>query len=106
MQNSMFMLAWDLTSFLTNLNDKLRFWGGLLIVLVGVILIIVGAVKVAMGLGSHGKKQVSWPIIIAMIFVGGAFALGGFSLVFDIAGGGKTTIEELGQTILPMFLMR
>ena len=94
-------MAWDLGSFLQNATSTLRTWGGYLIVLIGVVMVVWSVVMIARGLISHGKTQVSWPVAIILLILGGAFMVGGFSFVEHIASGGKQTIEDLGNgTIL------
>lgn len=96
------MLSWDLTSFLSNATDAIKNWGNYLIIGMGVALIIWGAVKLAIGLMSHGKQPVNWVVIILMFIIGGALAFGGYALMSTIASGGKTTIEELGGSTILM----
>jgi uncharacterized membrane protein len=92
--------TFDITTFLTNATETLKKWGSLFMILLGVILIIVAIVKIASGLISHGKKQVSWAVCIIMLILGGAFVAAGansFDWVANIAAGGKKTIEDLGN---------
>ena len=98
-------MAWDLGSFLQNATETIKQWGGYIIVLIGVVMVIVAVFKIASGLISHGKTQVSWPVAIILLILGGAFMVGGFTFVSNIASGGKKTIEDLGQTIIPMLTM-
>ena len=95
-------MAWDLGSFLQNATETLKQWGGYLIILIGVVMVIASVYQIAKGLISHGKTQTNWAIAIILLILGGAFMVGGFSFVSNIASGGKKTIEDLGQTILPM----
>lgn len=87
----------DITTFLTNATSTLKGWGGLVIVLIGVVMVIVSIFKIASGLISHGKKQVNWVVAILLLIIGGAFIAGGWSFVYGIAAGGKKTIDELGD---------
>lgn len=94
-------MAWDLGSFLQNATSTLKTWGGYLIILIGVVMVVWSVVMIARGLISHGKTQTSWPVAIILLILGGAFMVGGFSFVSNIAAGGKHTIEDLGDgTIL------
>lgn len=94
-------MAWDLGSFLQNATSTLKTWGSYLIILIGVVMVVWSVVMIARGLISHGKTQVSWPVAIILLILGGAFMVGGFSFVSNIASGGKQTIEDLGNgTIL------
>lgn len=92
------LMEWDLTSFLSNATSQLKVWGGAFIILLGVAMIVVGVYQLAKGLISHGKTQVNWFIVVALIIAGGALAAGGWALVSDIASGGKKTIEDLGNS--------
>lgn len=105
------MLAWDITSFLTNSATQLRTWGGLIMILIGVIMIIVAVYQIATGLMSHGKKQTNWVVAILLLLIGGALASfaganDAWNWVGNIAEGGKTTIDDLGSTILMLQSMR
>lgn len=94
-------MTWDLGSFLKNATSTLEKWGGYLICLIGVVMVVWSVVMIARGLISHGKTQVSWAVAIILLILGGAFMVGGFSFVSEIASGGKKTIEDLGNgTIL------
>lgn len=97
---------WDLGTFLQNSSTTLQTWGGYFFALVGVIMIIVGIYQIAKGFISHGKTQTNWFIAIALLVIGGALLVGGWSWVAGIAKGGKKTIDDLGNgtgdTIIPM----
>lgn len=94
---------WSLGNFLQNASGTAKTWGGYFIILLGIIMIIVAAYQIGSGLISHGKKQTNWFVSIALLILGGAFAVGGFSFLSNIASGGAQTINELGSTILMMF---
>ncbi len=95
---------WDISTFLTNLTTQLKSWGGLVIMLLGVVMVVVAIWKVATGLMSHGKGQPpNWLLIAILFLLGGAFVVAGasgmeaFNWVAGIAGGGKQTIIGLGN---------
>lgn len=96
--------AWDLGTFLQNATQTLKDWGGYLIILIGVVMIVFAVYLIAKGLMSHGKGgQTSWAVAIILLILGGAFMVGGFTFVSNIASGGKKTIEDLGGgTIIPL----
>ena len=105
--------AWDLTSFLTNAKTQIENWGGLLLMLLGVVGLVWGGVLIIKKLmsGPQGGQQQSWGTIILLILVGGAMMTGGFSLLGTIGSGGQQTIEDLGggtmlitQMLSPMLL--
>lgn len=89
--------AWDLLSALGNAKNYAQQVGGAVIMLIGVILICVSAYKMFKYFSTaRGKQEESLFTCGAILFLGGAFAVGGFSLMMSIAEGGKTTIEQLG----------
>ena len=97
-----FMNGWSINNFLTNLNKNLNLWGGLLIVVIGLIMVIVAVVKIAKGLMSGHNGQTNWVLNIVLFFLGGALAFGGgWSLVKGISQGGSDTLNDLGKIALP-----
>lgn len=94
--NQLVTMGWDIGSFLSNAAKQLKFWGGLAIVIFGIIGVFAGAYMIIKGLVMHGKAQVSWAVAIALLIVGGAFGVGGWSFVSSIASGGGKTISDLG----------
>jgi len=89
--------AWDLVSFLENAKDYGTILGGGVITLLGLILLIVAVVFLFKKFVGNGQGQEkSWPVIIIMIVVAGAFLTGGIGLMLNISSGGQKTIEELG----------
>lgn len=96
------MSGWSINNFLTNLNKNLNLWGGLLIVVVGLVMVIVAIVKIAKGLMSSGRGQTNWVLNIVLFFLGGALAFGGgWGLVQGIAQGGSDTLNDLGKIAIP-----
>lgn len=91
---------WSITAFLENLSDQLVEWGGLVMLLLGVVMVIVAVYQIATGLMSHGKKQTNWFVAGGLLLLGGALVAGGgagtWTWVTDIAAGGKNTIDDLG----------
>ena len=97
---------WDLKSFLVNATTYIKLVGGMVIALLGTAAVVWGAYKFFAKLfGGQSAAQTSWVTVAILIIVGGAAMAGGGALVFGIAEGGKTTIEDLGGgTILPYLL--
>lgn len=90
--------GWTLENFLTNAFKKLKGWGGILVTIIGIVMLVAGIYQVAKGLISHGKTQVSWPIAIILILLGAALAFAGvWALMGDIGTGARGTIEALGE---------
>lgn len=96
---------WDLGSFLQNATNTIKTWGGYLIALIGVIMIIVAVYQIAKGLISHGKQgqPTNWFVVIGLLIVGGALSISGFTWISGIAQGGKKTIEDLGKESTVLF---
>lgn len=105
MQNLLSM-AWDLTSFLNNSKTQLITWGGALIMIVGVVMIIVAIVQIAKKFVSPQSAPGGWAMPIVCLIVGGALLAGGWNFVSNIAKGGQKTIEDLGTTIIPLIQSR
>lgn len=101
------MSGWSVNNFLTNLNKNLSMWGGMLIVVVGLVMVIVAVIKIAKGLMSGGRSgQTNWVLNIVLFFLGGALAFGGgWSLVQGISQGGSDTLNDLGKVVIPYLSM-
>lgn len=95
---------WDLKSFIQNATEYARVIIGAIIVLLGVIAIGWAFYKgVSKLMGGQSSQQTSWGTVVILFLIGGAAMVGGGALIFSIAEGGKTTIEDLGGgMILPM----
>lgn len=97
---------WDLKSFIINATTYIKFIGGLVIALMGTAAVVWGAYKFFAKLfGGQSAAQTSWFTVALLIIVGGAAMTGGGSLVFGIAEGGKTTIEDLGGGMILPYLV-
>lgn len=88
--------AWDLTSALQNAGEYIKVAGGALLVMMGLAAMVWGAVLLIKKLMAGQQNQDNWIKIIALIIVGGAIAVAGFPLIFEIGSGGQKTIEDLG----------
>ena len=96
------MSGWSVNNFLTNLNKNLNLWGGLLIVVVGLVMVIVAVINIAKVLMSSGRGQTNWVLNIVLFFIGGALAFGGgWGLVQGISQGGSDTLNDLGKIVIP-----
>ena len=90
--------AWDIDAILGGLNTTLRSWGGLLVVIIGLVMVIVAVFKIAKGLISHGKSQTNWVVNIVLFFVGGALCFGGgWGLIEGVSKGGDATLQHIGE---------
>ena len=97
MNNYILMASWDLSTFLKNATSTVTGWLQLIVILIGIIMIGIAIFKIASGLISHGKKQINWVVNIILLILGGAFAMGGFTWVRDIAKDQKDTIDDMGK---------
>lgn len=93
--------TFDIEVFMTNATAKLKEWGGALLILIGVVMMVVAIWQIAKGLIQHGRAQTNWAIAIILLILGGALASFGagsdaFGWLSGIAAGGKNTIEDLG----------
>ena len=97
---------WDLLSAITNATVFAKLVIGALIVLFGTCAVGWAVYKFFGKLGnSQSAAQTSWFTIAVLFIAGGAAVAGGGTFIFDIAQGGKDTIEQLGGgMILPYFL--
>lgn len=96
--------GWDLRNFLNNSFDTLGEWLGLIVMIIGLVAVFYAIWQIVTGLMSQGKKQTNWGVAIILLIVGGALsATTGFQFVQDIAGGGRSTIEDLGGQTITMF---
>ena len=91
---------WSITNLFMNAGATMKTVGSALLVLLGIIMIIVAGVKIAKGLmGNSQQQQTNWLMIAALLIVGGMFAVGGFTLISQIAAGGQDTVQSLGEGI-------
>jgi hypothetical protein len=71
--------AIEIANILKNARNALGTWGGIIIAILGAAALIVAAYMIVSGLISHGKKQTSWLVVIALVVVGGLFVTLGFN---------------------------
>ena len=88
---------WDLEQFAENAKEKIAQWGGLIIILLGLLMMVVGAVKIGKGLMTHGQGQpTNWVINILLVVAGGCFAVFGFNLFRNFGEMAAQDLEQLG----------
>ena len=92
----------DIGNMLGNAKNLLKTWGSAIIIILGVIMIIVAAVQIFRGLATQrGQQQANWVMTILLLFIGAAFALGGFNLLYQFGAAGRNTAEDLsGDTTI------
>lgn len=88
---------WNLEQFAENAKEKIAQWGGLIIILLGLLMMVVGAVKIGKGLMTHGQGQpTNWVINILLVVAGGCFAVFGFNLFRNFGEMAAQDLEQLG----------
>lgn len=91
---------WDITNLGKNVNSIIKTMGGLIIVGVGLVLLIFGAIKIAqafMGNANGGGRVGKIVLGVLAILVGGAFSAKGIDIVIELGKGGEDTIRMLGN---------
>lgn len=95
--------AWDIGNLLKNATTTLKVWGGLLMGLLGVVLLIIGVVHLVKKLSASPQsagQQKGYGTIAIMILTGGVLIGGGLTLITTIAKGGKKSLEDLGNGLI------
>lgn len=80
-----------------NLGSMSRRVGGGFLVVLGIVGIIVAAVKIVTGLINHGKQQTSWLVNILLLVVGAVCMVGGFKTWKSIGSGLNDTVDQMGR---------
>ena len=93
--------SWSIEKFAENAKEKIGQWGGLIIILMGLLMMVVGAIKIGKGLMTHGQGQpTNWVINILLVVAGGCFAVFGFGLFRNFGEMAAQDLEQLGQAVL------
>lgn len=106
------MMEFSIETFLTNANDSIQRWAGLIVTIIGAVMMLAGIWKIGKGFISD-KAQTNWPMAIGALVLGGVLLLGGWNLLrntsSDIAdelngmgGGNKTDRSGPGASIVYM----
>lgn len=92
-----------ITNIFSNTSKIAKEAGGGFIVLVGVVLIIVGAVFLGSNLLAKGQPKTPWVIVALMFVVGGVFAFGGLSIFMSVGEASNETVKDIASgVILPL----
>lgn len=104
--------AFDIGTLLQNSFLTAKSWGGWIMLIVGVVMIVVCVYMTAKGLMSHGQSQTSWPKVILLLIFGGlllslgANGTGAFDAFANTyAKGTKDTIDNLGNGTITTILV-
>lgn len=91
------LAAWDLGSFINNLNSRLQSWAGAGVAVLGIIMVIVALYKFGKGMMSD-RAQTNWVMVIALLLIGAALAFGGgWVFVQSAANFGTNTLNDIGN---------
>ncbi len=101
------MAANGIEGFFRNAKTTIERWGGAALMFIGVVMMIWAAVKTAKGLmGNSQRQQTSWGQIAVLFILGGALAVGGYTLLSQFSQMANQSINELAGTggiIFPRF---
>ena len=96
----------NLNDLLTNLIKKAKSYGGGLIIVIGIIMIVVAGFKIGKGLMTQGKpnaQPINWFLCAGLILVGGTFAFGGFTSLSNLSKTVGQTVDDLSGDSNNMF---
>lgn len=89
--------GWDLVEFFTNGQDYAEKAGGAFLGVVGVVCLLFAAWKLFQKLVNEQSRE-SWAKVAGLIMLGGVLVFGGYSMLSDLAEGGKDTVDNFGDT--------
>ena len=90
--------SFSLGTLLYNLIGKSKNYGGGLIIVIGIIMIVVAAFKIGKGLMTQGKpnaQPINWFLCAGLLVVGCMFAFGGFTSMSNLSKSLGTTVDDL-----------
>ena len=104
----MTMSGWSMDTFLENVQQNTGSYGIIIVTVVGLVMVIIGVVKLAVNLINSGRGQANWVMTILLIVLGCILAFaGGWNVLEKLGKGASDTIYELGMdTILQGLFMR
>lgn len=88
--------GWDLVEFFTNGQNYAEKAGGAFLGLVGVFCLLFAAWKIFQKLTNEQSRE-SWGKIAGLVLLGGVLLFGGYSMLSDLAEGGKDTVDNFGD---------
>ena len=83
-----------LGKIINNAKDSIGQVGSVAMTALGIVMIIVGAFKIAKALMNHGKEQTSWVINILLIVIGGVMLVSGLGIFVKAGKEGQNTINN------------
>lgn len=92
-----------ITQLFSNTSNVVTDAGGGFIAMLGVVLIIVGAVFLGLNLLAKGQPKTPWVIVALMFVIGGVFAFGGISIFMSAGQASNETVKDIvSGVILPL----
>ena len=92
-----------ITQLFSNTSNVVTEAGGGFIAMLGVVLIIVGAVFLGSNLLAKGQPKTPWVIVALMFVIGGVFAFGGISMFMSAGQAANETVKDIvSGVILPL----
>lgn len=92
-----------ITNIFSNTSKIVTEAGGGFIVMLGVILIVVGAVFFGSNLLAKGQPKTPWVIVALMFVVGGVFTFSGISIFMSAGQASNETVKDIvSGVILPL----
>lgn len=88
---------WSLSQLFGGAQKSARTIGGYLIVLLGIVCVVWGAVLLAKKLLTT-QDQTKWSKVILLLFIGGVLAVGGFSTVAKVSSGANKEVTTMGDS--------
>lgn len=88
--------GWELITMLTNAGEYLKTVGGQVVIILGICILIYGAVQVVSAIWGRQGGGGAWLKALLAFVVGGAFMIGGWQIITNISQGGNDTINQLG----------
>jgi len=85
----------DLGAMFNSAQVTLEKWGGALLTVIGVVLLIWMGILIAMKFFKKGQDQTSVVLIVIGLLVGGAFVAGGMGVITNLSDVGQSTINTL-----------
>ena len=86
----------NIGTFFSNATALAKTWGNYFIMFLGIVMIIVGVVKLVMAFIQHGKgPQPNWLLIIGMLLVGAFLLSVGVNGAISFSNMGVDTLQQL-----------
>lgn len=97
----LYAAGWSLDSFLQNLGNAAKVYGGYIVILIGIVLVLFGVVSIFKAINAKSDRGESpTPHIVKAvlsIIIGGAMSVMGWQFAELLSSGGAETVQDLGQ---------